>query len=116
MGNPLATAVAVASIDLLLDGDWQADVRRIEKGLTEAVAPARSLPHVVDVRVLGAIGVIELDSPVNIAAATDAAMARGVWLRPFGKLVYAMPPYICTEDDVELVGAAMVDAAHAAVG
>jgi adenosylmethionine-8-amino-7-oxononanoate aminotransferase len=66
--------------------------------------------------VLGAIGVIELDAPVDVAAATDAAIARGVWLRPFGKLVYAMPPYVCSEDDVELIGAAMVDAARVAVG
>ncbi|MDQ1705886.1 MAG: adenosylmethionine---8-amino-7-oxononanoate aminotransferase [Frankiaceae bacterium] len=116
MGNPLATAVAVASIDLLLDGDWQGNVQRIEKGLTEALTPARALPHVADVRVLGAIGVIELDAPVDVAAATDAAIARGVWLRPFGKLVYAMPPYVCSEDDVELIGAALVDAARVAVG
>jgi adenosylmethionine-8-amino-7-oxononanoate aminotransferase len=116
MGNPLATAVAIASIDLLLDGDWQGNVRRIEKGLTEALTPARDLPHVADVRVLGAIGVIELDAPVDVAAATDAAIARGVWLRPFGKLVYAMPPYVCSEDDVERIGAAMVDAARVAVG
>jgi adenosylmethionine-8-amino-7-oxononanoate aminotransferase len=66
--------------------------------------------------VLGAIGVIELDAPVDVAAATDAAIGRGVWLRPFGKLVYAMPPYVCSEDDVELIGAALVDAARVAVG
>jgi adenosylmethionine-8-amino-7-oxononanoate aminotransferase len=112
----LATAVAIASIDLLLDSDWQTDVHRIEKVLAEALAPARRLPHAVDVRVLGAIGVIELDSPVDVAAATDAAIAQGVWLRPFGKLVYAMPPYVCSEDDVQLIGAAMLAAAHAGVG
>jgi adenosylmethionine-8-amino-7-oxononanoate aminotransferase len=110
MGNPLAAAVAGASIDLLLARDWRGDVARIEAGLREGLAPAAGLPGVADVRVLGAIGVIQLDHEVDLAAATRAAVERGVWLRPFRDLVYTMPPYIT--DDVDL--ARICDAAVAA--
>ena len=85
----------------------------IEAGLTEGLAPARALPHVVDVRVLGAIGVIELDRPVDLRIATPAAIERGVWLRPFRNLIYAMPPYICTGAEVEQITSAMVGVAGA---
>ncbi|RZS34854.1 adenosylmethionine-8-amino-7-oxononanoate aminotransferase [Herbihabitans rhizosphaerae] len=111
MGNPLAASVARASIDLLLRGDWQADVRRIETGLGDGLAPARDLPGVRDVRVLGAIGVIQLDHEVDMAAASRAAIDAGVWLRPFRDMVYAMPPYVCTDADVAAIAAAMVSAA-----
>ncbi|HXD53916.1 MAG TPA: adenosylmethionine--8-amino-7-oxononanoate transaminase [Solirubrobacteraceae bacterium] len=113
MANPLACAVALASLELLADGGWREDVKRIERGLREGLAPARELPGVADVRVLGAIGVIELDRPVELAAATRAAVGRGVWLRPFRELVYAMPPYVMGEEDVAEVCAAMLAAAAA---
>jgi adenosylmethionine-8-amino-7-oxononanoate aminotransferase len=116
MANPLACAVALASTELLADGSWQADVARIEAGLTEGLAPARELPGVVDVRVLGAIGVVQLDAPVDVAAATRAAIAAGVWLRPFRDLVYTMPPYITDDQDVARIAAAVIAAAQAATG
>ncbi len=100
MGNPLAAAVASASVDLLLGQDWRAEVRRLEAGLRAGLAPARELPGVVDVRVLGAIGVVQLDHRVDLPAATAAAVSHGVWLRPFRDLVYTMPPYVTGDDDV----------------
>lgn len=113
MANPLAATVAAASIDLLLERDWARDVARIGDGLRTGLAPAAALEHVVDVRVLGAIGVVQLDRPVDIAAATDAALAAGVWLRPFRDLVYAMPPYPCTAAETAEIAAAIVAAATA---
>ncbi|GAB2921033.1 adenosylmethionine--8-amino-7-oxononanoate transaminase [Rhodococcus aerolatus] len=113
MGNPLACAVANASIDLLLSRDWRGEVRRIEAGLRDGLAPARRLPGVADVRVLGAIGVVQLDHPVDVAAATRAAVAAGVWLRPFRDLVYVMPPFVCTPDDVATICRGVLAAAAA---
>ncbi|MFC5289187.1 adenosylmethionine--8-amino-7-oxononanoate transaminase [Actinokineospora guangxiensis] len=113
MGNPLATAVASASIDLLLAGDWRGTVKRIESELTAGLAPARDVPGVRDVRVLGAIGVVQLDHPVDMAAATKAAVDAGVWLRPFRDLIYTMPPFISTSDDVAAITAGIVAAARA---
>ncbi|WP_285609323.1 adenosylmethionine--8-amino-7-oxononanoate transaminase [Actinokineospora globicatena] len=113
MGNPLASAVALASIDLLLSGDWRGTVKRIEAELTHGLAPARDLPGVRDVRVLGAIGVVQLDKPVDMAAATGAAVAAGVWLRPFRDLVYTMPPYVSTTEDIAAITAGVVAAAAA---
>ena len=110
MANPLACAVSLASIDLLLGGDWQADVERISTGLRENLAPAKDLPGVKDVRVLGAVGVVQLEGPVDVAAVTDAALKRGVWVRPFLDLVYTMPPYVCTDEDVATIGRAIVEA------
>ncbi|GAA2444457.1 adenosylmethionine--8-amino-7-oxononanoate transaminase [Streptomyces lavendulocolor] len=112
MGNPLATAVACASIDLLLGQDWQGEVKRIEAGLRDGLAPAAGLPGVHDVRVLGAIGVVQLDHPVDMAAATAAAVREGVWLRPFRDLVYVMPPYITGDDDVARICRGVVAAAR----
>jgi adenosylmethionine-8-amino-7-oxononanoate aminotransferase len=109
MANPLACSVALASIGLLASGQWQQDVRRIEAELKAVLAPARSVACVKDVRVLGAIGVIELDHPVDVAA----AVSGGVWIRPFRDLIYTMPPYVTTGDDIEAIGAAMVAAATA---
>jgi adenosylmethionine-8-amino-7-oxononanoate aminotransferase len=103
MGNPLASAVACASISLLRERDWRAEVSRIEAALRAGLAPAKDLPGVVDVRVLGAIGVVQLDHEVDMGAATAAALDAGVWLRPFRDLVYTMPPYICTSEDLAAI-------------
>jgi adenosylmethionine-8-amino-7-oxononanoate aminotransferase len=114
MGNPLAAAVANASIDLLLGPDgaaWSANVARIEKSLREGLAPAAGLPRVADVRVLGAIGVVQLDHEVDVGAATRAAIRHGVWLRPFRDMIYTMPPYVTGNDDLALITAAAVAAA-----
>jgi adenosylmethionine-8-amino-7-oxononanoate aminotransferase len=113
MANPLACSVALASLALLEDGRWQERVRTIERGLRAGLEPARELPGVADVRVLGAIGVLQLDHDVDVAAATGAAVAQGVWLRPFRELVYAMPPYVIDEQDLASVTEAMLAAASA---
>ncbi len=113
MANALACAVSVAAVELLLEGDWRARVREIEAGLRAGLEPARSLPGVADVRVLGAIGVIEMREPVDMAVATRTAIEHGLWLRPFGRLVYAMPPFICTPDEIAAIGAGMVGVARA---
>ena len=113
MANPLACAVALASVGLLEDGGWRERVGAIERALREALEPALELDGVAEVRVLGAIGVLQLDRQVDIAAATAAAVAHGVWLRPFRDLIYAMPPYVIEQDDLARVGAAMVAAARA---
>ncbi|NKY36578.1 adenosylmethionine--8-amino-7-oxononanoate transaminase [Nocardia speluncae] len=115
MGNPLACAVAAASVELLLSRDWRADVARLENGLQEGLAPARDLPGVTDVRVLGGIGVIQLDRPVDMRAATDAAVGAGAWIRPFRDLVYAMPPFISDTADLDTVTRAMVAAASTGI-
>lgn len=107
MGNPLACAVAQASVDLLLATDWTTNVKRIESGLRDGLAKVPG-----EVRVLGAIGVVQLDHPVDIRAATAAAVAEGVWLRPFRDLVYTMPPYICTDEEIERIARAVVVAAR----
>ncbi|MEA2171141.1 MAG: adenosylmethionine---8-amino-7-oxononanoate aminotransferase [Solirubrobacteraceae bacterium] len=106
MANPLACAAARASL-ALLDG-WQGRVTAIEAGLTAGLAPARRLPGVADVRVRGAIGVVQLDRPVDVPAATAVAVDRGVWLRPFRDLLYVMPPYVCSEEEVAAIAGAVV--------
>lgn len=113
MGNALACAVALASLGLLEEGSWLGAVRRIERGLRDGLGEARGLPGVRDVRVLGAIGVIELRAPVDVRLATAAAVAHGVWLRPFRNLVYTMPPYATEEEDVARIARAAVAAARA---
>ncbi|MEV0990102.1 adenosylmethionine--8-amino-7-oxononanoate transaminase [Streptomyces sp. NPDC049949] len=112
MGNPLATAVALASIELLLGQDWQREVKRIETGLLEGLAPARELPGVRDVRVLGAIGVVQLTHEVDVAAATRAAVREGVWVRPFRDLIYVMPPFVTGDGDVARICRAVCAAAQ----
>jgi adenosylmethionine-8-amino-7-oxononanoate aminotransferase len=112
MGNPLACAVAVASTELLLAMDWRRDVATLERGLARGLAEAVTIPGVVDVRVKGGIGVIELEQPVDMQSATDAAVDAGVWLRPFRNLVYAMPPYLCSEAEVEQITAGMLATAR----
>jgi adenosylmethionine-8-amino-7-oxononanoate aminotransferase len=113
MANPLACAVALASLDLLDAGGWEENVRRTERILGDALAPARELPGVRDVRVLGAIAVLELDHALDVAAATAASVAAGVWLRPFRNLVYAMPPYVTTDAELNQIAGAMIAAAGA---
>jgi adenosylmethionine-8-amino-7-oxononanoate aminotransferase len=119
MANPLACAVALASLDLLEDADgvgWKQRVAAIESGLRTGLQSARDVAGVRDVRVLGAIGVVQLDRDVDVAAASAAAIERGVWLRPFADLVYTMPPYVIDQDDLMSVTAAVVDAARAGSG
>ncbi|MFT6958777.1 MAG: adenosylmethionine-8-amino-7-oxononanoate aminotransferase [Halieaceae bacterium] len=108
MANPLACAVAKASIDLLISQPWQQTIERLNSELTVGLAPALELPNVTDVRTLGAIGVIELDHPVDMAVVQPMFVDRGVWVRPFGKLVYTMPPYVMETDDVAALCQAMV--------
>ncbi|GHH51370.1 adenosylmethionine-8-amino-7-oxononanoate aminotransferase [Lentzea cavernae] len=111
MGNPLASAVSLASIDLLLSQDWKREVARISAGLSNGLAPARALPGVRDVRVLGAIGVVQLHEPVDMARATKAAVDAGVWLRPFRDLIYTMPPFVSTDDDIAAICQGVIAAA-----
>ena len=113
MANALACAVGVASVELLLRQDWKARVRLIGAGLAEGLEQARSLPSVADVRVCGAIGVIETHRPVDLRAATPVALDHGVWLRPFRNLIYVMPPFICTPAEIEQITTAMVAVARA---
>ncbi|MEV4756814.1 adenosylmethionine--8-amino-7-oxononanoate transaminase [Micromonospora sp. NPDC049559] len=113
MGNPLACAVANASIGLLRDGNWAAEVSRLERGLRAGLEPLRGAPGVADVRVLGAIGVVQLDHEVDLPAATAAAVAAGVWLRPFRDLVYTMPPYVTDDEDLALLTAGVAAAVAA---
>ncbi|MCF3119597.1 adenosylmethionine--8-amino-7-oxononanoate transaminase [Streptomyces arenae] len=111
MANPLAASVASASIDLLLGQDWQTEVKRIEAGLRDGLAEAADLGTVRDVRVLGAIGVVQLAHPVDMEAATRAAVREGVWVRPFRDLIYTMPPFITGDDDVARITRAVCAAA-----
>lgn len=100
MANPLACAVSLASIGLLVDSPWQARVVRIEQGLRDGLAACAEFAHVTDVRVLGAIGVVELSAPVDMRSVQPAFVERGVWVRPFGRLVYLMPPLVISDGEL----------------
>ncbi|HCH22961.1 MAG TPA: adenosylmethionine--8-amino-7-oxononanoate transaminase [Oceanospirillaceae bacterium] len=101
MGNPLACAVANASLDLLESNDWQAQVKGLEEGLQKHLSPALSADYVEDVRVLGAIGVVQVTQPVDLGRIQKMLVDEGVWVRPFGKLVYVMPPYVMSAEDLQ---------------
>ncbi len=108
MGNPLACAVANASLDVLMEGHWPKQVANIQAGLEKGLAPACDLPQVKDVRILGAIGVIELHEPVHMPTVQPMFVEAGVWVRPFGRLIYVLPPFIIDEQDLAFLTNAMV--------
>lgn len=113
MANPLACAAANASIELLLASNWQSRIPEIEQQLERGLAPARSFDNVADVRTLGAMGVIEMKQAVDVAEAQKQFVEKGVWVRPFGKLMYVMPPYVISDEDIAVLTKAMVEVAHA---
>ena len=117
MANPLACAAACASLDALCASPWQERVRHIQDELEKGLAPCRSVPGVSDVRVLGAIGVVETEKPVNVEAWQDYFVSKGAWIRPFGRTVYVMPPFIISDDELRTLvvavrGAVLSAAAH----
>jgi adenosylmethionine-8-amino-7-oxononanoate aminotransferase len=109
MANPLACAVANASIQLLLESDWQQKISNLEKGLQLGLAPCADLKNVADVRVLGGIGVVEMREPVDMGHIQPAFVEKGVWVRPFGRLVYVMPPYCIEQEDLAVLTAAICE-------
>jgi len=109
MANPLACTAALASLKLLLASPWQSEISRIEEQLTAGLEPCRTMNAVQDVRVLGAIGVVELEYAVDMAVIQPLFVDAGVWIRPFGKLIYLMPPFIIQNEDLEKLTSAVVD-------
>ncbi|WP_374667192.1 adenosylmethionine--8-amino-7-oxononanoate transaminase [Acinetobacter sp.] len=109
MANPLACAVALKSTQLLLSQDWQANIQRIECQLQQGLSALNRLEHVQDVRVLGAIGVVELNFKVDMQSLQQEFVRRGIWVRPFGKLVYVMPPYVISEPELKTLLAQLVE-------
>jgi adenosylmethionine-8-amino-7-oxononanoate aminotransferase len=107
MANPLACTAANTSIKLLLESPWQQHIANIERGLLTGLAPCRQLESVKDVRVLGAIGVVELHQAVDMKIIQPMFVDAGVWVRPFGRLVYLMPPYIINHSDLDTLTAAV---------
>lgn len=101
MANPLACAVALKSTQLLLSQDWQVRVQQIEQVLKDHLQPLNALPQVADIRVLGAIGVVELQQSVDLASFQAECVRRGVWIRPFGRLVYVMPPFVISAEQLK---------------
>ena len=108
MANPLACAAGLTSLDMLLNSPWQQNVKRIEQQLAAELAPCKAMDQVRDVRVLGAIGVVELEQPVDMKTVQQQFVDEGVWVRPFGRLVYLMPPYIMEESELRQLTAAVV--------
>lgn len=109
MANPLACAVACASLKLMRRQDMAANIARIESRLKKLLEPARGLPGVTDVRCLGAIGVVEVDGAVDVGVFQKECVRRGVWIRPFGRNIYVMPPYITPDEDLETLCREMTD-------
>lgn len=109
MGNPLACAVANASLKLLRESDWKSNIARIEQKLKQGLAPCAELDSVTEVRCLGAIGVVEMKQPVVTADIQPLFVKRGIWIRPFGKQVYVMPPYVMSDKDLQTLTAGMCD-------
>ncbi|MDE7389068.1 MAG: aminotransferase class III-fold pyridoxal phosphate-dependent enzyme, partial [Muribaculaceae bacterium] len=109
MANPLACAVAVESLTLLREQDMTSRIAHLETVIREAMAPAAGLPGVADVRVLGAIGVIEMKEPVDVGAFQKECVSRGIWVRPFGRNVYIMPPYVISDDDLRYLISQMIE-------
>ena len=101
MANPLSCAIAVESLKILNEQDMEARVKHLEMKMKKGLEPAKALPNVEDVRVLGSIGVVQVDRPVNVGLFQKEAVRRGVWIRPFGKNVYIMPPYVIEDDQLE---------------
>ncbi|MFL6166411.1 MAG: adenosylmethionine--8-amino-7-oxononanoate transaminase [Ornithinibacter sp.] len=116
MGNPLACAIASANLDLLASRDTGAEVARIERGLAAGLERAASLQSVLEVRTLGAVGVVQLREPVRVAEVTAAAIERGVWVRPFRDLVYTMPPYVTSDADLSLLTRGLLGAVESVHG
>jgi len=108
MGNPLACAVASANLDLIAQNQWQHQVSQIEQQLSQQLPPIASLSNVKEVRWLGAIGVVELHHPVEMVSIQQAFVDYGIWVRPFGKLVYIMPPFII-QPEVKAISASRRD-------
>ena len=109
MANPLACAAGLTSLRLLLDSPWKERIGSIARGLETGLAPCRDYPQVADVRVLGAIGVVELDQPVDMQTVQPRFVDAGVWVRPFGRLIYLMPAYIISEGDLAMLTSAISD-------
>ena len=109
MANPMACAVALASIELLIESNWQQDVQRIEGQLRQLLSPCRELPQVAEVRCLGAIGVVEMNEPVEMASIMAQFVDAGIWVRPFGKLVYLMPAYLISDAELERLCTSLVE-------
>ena len=109
MGNALACSTALASLDLLLASPWQERVQRLEQSMTRGLSPCRDMPQVDEVRVLGGIGVVELKQPVDMKLIQPRFVDNGVWVRPFGRLVYLMPHYVISEDDLDFLTGAVVE-------
>ena len=110
MANPLACAVANASIDLLVGSPWQERIASMAKAFTRRLSPCRDWDGVAEVRIMGGIGVVELERPVNMSRITKGFVDRGAWIRPFGRLVYVMPPYIISEQELDALLTAMTEA------